>query len=341
MKNGRKLLLILALAAAVWSRGGLSPASQAAPPTPAQGAGAVRFVALGDAGQINPAKLDLARVMDERCAAAGGCQFAIYLGDNIYPAGAKGAYHQGFEDTFETPFRRLRLPFYVTQGNHDNSSQDFVGGDGHDNTRGDAEVEYHYRRDRATDRWRMPARYYSIRYGDVEVFCMDTNAVLEGGVGTNDLGSAKQLAWLRDGLSASTARWKIVFGHHPYVSNGAHGNAGSYRSTVEPQGDGSLLKTFIEGTLCDRADFYFNGHDHHLEWLKAVPACGRTEFIISGAASEPRALTAPNINEFYFQRGGVLGFWLVEVTGDTLRAVAYDVTGALLFDRTVTKTAAP
>lgn len=295
----------------------------------------VRFVALGDGGDSSPGKLDVARAVEQVCAARG-CDFALYLGDNFYTSGTKGAYDPQFEEKFESPFRNLPFPFYATQGNHDNSSQDVVGGDGHDNRRGDSQVEYHFRRDRLSGRWRMPARFYAVRFGDLHLINLDTNAVMEDGRGTNDPGSARQLAWARAELAASDARWKIVTGHHPYLSNGAHGNAGSYRGLPEVQGSGANFKAFAEQSFCGRADLYFCGHDHQLEWLKPVSACGRTEFIISGAASQPRPLGA-KLNEFHFQAGNVLGFWWVEAAGNTLRAVAYDSRGVALFERAVTK----
>lgn len=322
-------LTLIACALTLFASRGAAQAQQASAP--------VRFVALGDAGDPVAGQRDVARTIKNVCDARG-CDFAIYLGDNFYPAGVTSSHDNELEDKFENSFRDVKLPFYVSLGNHDNSAA--IGGDGHDNRGGDFQVEYHYRRDRVSNKFKLPARYYTARHGDVQIYSMDTNAVLEEGAGTNDPGSLKQLAWLRNSLDGSDARWKIVFGHHTYVSNGGHGNAGSYRGLVEPQGVGANLKSFIEQTACNRADFFFCGHDHHLEWLKPVAACGATEFIISGAASQPRPLGS-NINAFHFQRGSVFGFWWVEVIGDTFRAVAYDSQGNVLFERTHTKTLAP
>lgn len=329
-----KLKTLVLLSLSVWLPAAAA-AQTPAPPRP------VRFVAVGDAGFANDGQRAVARKIEEVCAARGGCDFALYLGDNFYNNGVEvGAYDPQFEEKFESPFRGARFPFYAALGNHDASLA--LGGDGKDNADGDYQVAYHYRRDRASDRWRMPARFYAARHGDVHLFALDTNAILTEGAGTADPGSAKQRAWLRAALEASTAPWKIVFGHHTYVSNGGHGNAGSYRAIPEPHGLGAQLKTFLEETACGRADFYFCGHDHHLEWLAPVGPCGRTQFVVSGAGSDPRPLGA-NINEFYFQKASTHGFWWVEVTADTLRAAAYDSQpgAAPLFEKTVSKSAAP
>lgn len=358
-------LLIAALIVAALSGEGVSSsgrtAARAAGPSQSPAPRPVRFIALGDAGFANAGQGDVARKIKEVCTQRG-CDFAIYLGDNFYPAGVNSSHDTDLESKFENSFRDVKLPFYAALGNHDNSSTPIPGGDGHGNRAGDYQVEYHYRRDRVSNKFKMPARYYTVRHGDLQIFAMDTNAVLEDGAGTNDPGSSKQLGWLKDALAASTARWKIVFGHHTYVSNGAHGNAGLYRGLTEPQGLGGNLKTFIEQGVCGRADFFLCGHDHHLEWLKPVAACGETQFIISGAASDPRNLPNLNsppyslpplnyVNETFFKAGStaLFGFWWVEVSGDTFRAVAYDARGNpnaapptdVLFDKTFTKPASP
>ncbi len=328
------LSFILASVALSFNFGAARASAQTAGPRP------VRFIAIGDAGFANDGQRAVARKIEEVCAARG-CDFALYLGDNFYNNGVEtGAYDPQFEEKFETPFRGVRVPFYAALGNHDASLA--VGGDGKDNADGDHQVAYHYRRDRASERWRMPARYYTARHGDVQVFAIDTNAILTEGTGTSDPGSTKQRAWLQAAMAASKATWKIVFGHHTYVSNGGHGNAGDYRAIPEPHGLGEQLKTFLEETSCGRADFYFCGHDHHLEWLAPVAACGRTQFIVSGAGSDPRAVGS-KINEFYFQRASTFGFWWVEAAGDTLRAAAYDSLpgSAPLFEKAVTKTVGP
>jgi 3',5'-cyclic AMP phosphodiesterase CpdA len=38
-----------------------------------------------------------------------------------------------------------------------------------------------------------------------------------------------QRDWLKDALAKSTAQWRFAMGHHPYVSNGLHGNAGAWQ----------------------------------------------------------------------------------------------------------------
>jgi tartrate-resistant acid phosphatase type 5 len=76
-----------------------------------------------------------------------------------------------------------------------------------------------------SDYFNLPGneRYYSYRYGPVEIFIINSNADPDGATGTSVQGR-----WLQTALAASTARWKLVSLHHPPYSadvNGA-GNPG-------------------------------------------------------------------------------------------------------------------
>ena len=99
-------------------------------------------------------------------------------------------------------------------GNHDYSG----------NT--DAQLAY----TRKNKRWTMPARYYKISKAlpgsAADFFFLDTQH-LKRDDWFGRLFSEKpdeQLTWLEAELAASTARWKIVVGHHPVFSGGEHGD---------------------------------------------------------------------------------------------------------------------
>src|SRR5687767_5268778 len=51
---------------------------------------AIRFVALGDAGEGNDAQYEVSTAIEQVCADHGGCDFAVYLGDNFYDSGVSG-----------------------------------------------------------------------------------------------------------------------------------------------------------------------------------------------------------------------------------------------------------
>jgi hypothetical protein len=306
----------------------------------------VRFIAVGDTGSGSDGQYAVGEAMAQVCAERG-CDFALGLGDNIYESGTGSALDPQFEEKFEVPFAPVNIPFYMVLGNHDNS--EFFGGDGAGNARGDTQVDYHYRdidhpdQPRLTQRWKMPARYYNFQAGMengqplVEFFGIDSSQPAGGfpdsdqNFSYNNYGLA-QLDWLKQGLEQSTAQWKLVFAHHPYVSNGSHGNAGNYDGIpgpLLPVLAGQRYKDFLEEAMCDRADYFLNGHDHDLQWLKPQPSCGRTGFITSGAGSKVRSLVNRNSNPAHYQAGDVYGFFWLEIDGDSLRGEVYEVDPAL------------
>jgi hypothetical protein len=309
--------------------------------TPAETA-AVRVILLGDSGSGSEGAYAVGEAVAKVCAARG-CDLVLGLGDNIYESGVSSVLDPQFEEKFELPFAPIDLPFYMVLGNHDNSG--FFGGDGANNAKGDFEVDYHYRdsqhpdEPRQTSRWHMPSRYYRFTQGGesaaplVEFFGVDSNQIAGGFPDSNENYSYNnyglvQAQWLNEAMASSKAKWKIVFAHHPYISNGSHGNAGNYDGApafVAPVLAGERYKAFIEETICDKADFLFAGHDHDLQWLMPVASCGKTGFILSGAASKTRSLEHRDDNPVFYEKGDSYGFVWVEIKGDTMVGEVYQV----------------
>jgi tartrate-resistant acid phosphatase type 5 len=304
--------------------------------------GTVRFVALGDMGTGDEDQLRVARAVATVCAARG-CDFAVGLGDLIYPAGATSPDDPQFVEKFETPYAGLDFPFWNVLGNHDNGQDPLgltapAGGIGLWYTGGDVEVAYAQRTDRVSDKWTMPARHYMFDEGPIHFVGLDTNTLAFYGVPTSPEAASKlqeQEAWLPSAVDAGEGPWRIAMGHHPYVSNGPHGNAGSYDGYPFPGYNGDHLKAVFEESLCDRIDLYLAGHDHNLQWLAPVPSCGRTQFIVSGGGGGD-VYELPGDGPAYFQAES-LGFWWIEIQGDTLQALAFDDDAQLLFGQSVAK----
>ncbi len=303
----------------------------------------VRFIIMGDSGSGSEGAYAVGEAISKVCAKRG-CDFVLGLGDNIYESGVSSVMDDQFEEKFELPFAPVQQPFYFVLGNHDNS--EFFGGDGAGNATGEYQIDYHYRdvehpdAPRLTQRWNLPERYYHFKAGEqedrspfIEFFAIDSTQIA-GGFADSDKNYAystygrNQAKWLKETMTASKAKWKMVFAHHPYVSNGSHGNAGHYDgvpSAVLPVLSGERYKDFLEETMCDKADFFFAGHDHDMQWLKPQTSCGKTEFIISGAASKTRSLVNRDENPVFYQQGDTYGFVWVEVKGDQLTGDVYQV----------------
>jgi tartrate-resistant acid phosphatase type 5 len=288
--------------------------------------GVVRFAALGDTGEGNENQYMVAAAIVDVCADKGGCDFAMLLGDNFYDSGVSGVDDPQWQEKFEMPYADFTFPIYVALGNHD------YGGNGigvdFDTDKSDYQVQY----TNMSDLWTLPDEYYSFKLQHAEFWGLDTNQVMTDPINGD---SEPQQEWLENGLAASTATWKIAFGHHPYISNGDHGNAGAYENLEGiplPFVTGESVKEFMEAAVCGKADVYLSGHDHNIQWLE--PACG-TEFIVSGAGSKSEGL--PGDNPAYFGMPETEGFILVELVDDSFTGTFYDKTGKQLFTKTIVK----
>jgi hypothetical protein len=269
------------------------------PPSP------IHFVVLGDAGTGDDNQRAVANGMTQVCA-ANGCDFALYVGDNFYSDGVSSIDDSQFQDKFEVPYAALNFPFHAVAGNHDYGG----GGGGYDAWRTDLEVEYTSH----STKWSMPDQFYTFTEGDSTFIGLDTTALDWGN-------TAEQAAWIPGAVADATTTWKFAFGHHPYLSNGSHGNANSN------------FAPFVEANLCGQIDVYFSGHDHDLEWLEST--CPGTEFIVSGGGGA--GTYSLNGNDPAYFASETHGFLWVEVDGRNLTGVFYDQDGVELFRKTITK----
>ncbi len=289
--------------------------------TPHDASKPLNFIIIGDAGTQNGVQAALGQTIAGLCAQKAqpdnpGCHFAAAAGDNIYFIGALTPSDRQFDTAFEDIYAPVNIPFYLVLGNHDN------GLTGQSPGIGDNQVEYHYRSNRPSTNWNMPARYYTHRWGEVlELFTMDSDTI-DGDSSSLpvDLAydSAFQRQWLAEALRLSPARWKISMSHYNYISNGNYG-------------DGSpSFKAAMEEAICDHVQFHIQGHEHDLRWLKPVESCGRTEFIVSGAGGRTETRPASNLG-FEERKGskgisdyrGSSGFMWASLLGDRITVEWY------------------
>lgn len=252
---------------------------------------ATGFVFFGDNGTGTPDQYNVANGVKAFCATQL-CQFVALLGDNIYPSGVESADDPQLQEKFEKPYKDLNLRFYAALGNHD--------------YRGNIQGEIDYTK--KSKKWVMPSRYYRFQVREVAFFVIDSDEFDE-----------VQAKWLDDALAASTAHWKVVYGHHPIWSYGWHG-------------DTAVLKERLLPVLAKRkADFYLCGHEHDQQVLAAE---GLIEVVSGGGGQElrgtkmgPRSLYAKQMH----------GFGHLLIDGSKARLVMTDTNGAELFSREFTK----
>ena len=295
--------------------------------------------------------LPTAQAMDAWCR-SHPCQFGVMLGDNIYPDGATlGADGRDdgkrFQDMFVEPYGKFGwgnpdFRLYTVLGNHDWHTSRAAAL---------AQVRFH----ETTRPFYMDGISYAAQppaaKGEVEVFALDTHVLLAGEkvlddkladdgseVATTRLDTSEpwavpatpaeraMVAALETRLKASTAKWKIVIGHHPLWASAG----GKFQQS-------RALRAALLPTLCRYADLYFAGHEHTLELatddcstavtgakLPALPV------IVTGAAGKQRPLNTafmghqvrnnPQYHSLY-ARGMVWGFAHVTLAGDRATVV--------------------
>jgi hypothetical protein len=302
----------------------------------------------------------VATAMRDYCT-AHGCDFGSLLGDNIYPdgatAGADGTDDADrFRDLFAIPYGALgegrpEFRIYTVLGNHDWHS-----------SREGAMAQVHYLQ--RSPPFYMNGLFYRVTppaaHGDVEIFAIDTEVLLAGttvyeSALTDDAREATSteleklepwaapqtqaerdmVTWLDDALASSTARWKIVIGHHPLWSS----SGGKFEQA-------KALRRLILPTLCRQADLYLAGHEHTLEvhtddCSKATTGSNLAPLpqIVSGAAAKMRPINTtfmrnqqqsnPQLHTLW-ARGLVWGFSHLTFEGDqvTVRMVQVPADGS-------------
>lgn len=185
-----------------------------------------KFIAFGDFGMGNETQKKVAQAMESHCDLEG-CDFAVLLGDNIYPDGVDSPDDPQWKKKFEEPYQGLAFNFYPSLGNHD--------------YRGSIEAQIEY--SKRNKQWKLPRRFYAFSKCHIDFFVIDTEDF-----------DSEQSDWLLEKILKSRASWKVVYGHRPIFSHGGHGN-------------NQTLKKELLPLLIDQTDFYLAGHDHHLEYI--------------------------------------------------------------------------
>ena len=321
----RSPLFVSALLATSCGSSG-SSTNRAPAPAPVADAGitpsanVVRFVAVGDTGTGTNDQHKIGNTISALCAQRG-CDFIQLLGDNLYETGASSVDDPIWKTNFETPYAAINLDFWVVLGNHDYGAD----GAGTEFGKGQNEIDYSAK----SSKWKLPSAYWHkappTGNGHVEIFGLDTNMIL---FDKADDQKKDFPAW----ISASTADWKIAVGHHPYESNGPHGNAGKYDGAFTAPGNGANVKTFLDDSICGKVDLYLCGHDHTRQWLNV--SCAGTELAVSGAGANTTELGGKNAS--LFESLG-LGFLYIVIDGKTLTAEFIDENGNSEFTHTIEK----
>ena len=249
------------------------------------------IICVGDFGVGNKAQYNVSYLIEYLIEKYNG-DLILGLGDNIYPEGVTNINDIKFIERFENPYSNLpkRIKFYNILGNHD--------------YKGNIKAQIKYTN--YSDRWTLPNNFYcfkkNINRVPVEFFAIDTNVEK-----LSERNRKIQEKWVTDALKNSRARWRIVYGHHPWKSTGSHGNANNYFLN-------SLYNKIVE---THKVDIILSGRDHDQQHIH-IP--NLPNLVISGTGSKVRS--APKIFrtnnpylKFYSEN---LGCCIIEVSSTKL-----------------------
>ncbi|KAF4368459.1 hypothetical protein F8388_018583 [Cannabis sativa] len=251
-------------------------------------------------------------------------EFVISTGDNFYEDGLTGvndtAFYESFSNIYTAP--TLQKQWYIVLGNHD--------------YRGNALAQLSSVLKKKDRRW-LCLRSFIVQAEIVDIFFVDTTPFVDKyftnpgdqtydwrGVLPRTSYISKQLKELDSALKHSTAKWKIVVGHHTIKSAGYHGNTEELESQLLP-----VLEA-------NNVDFYVNGHDHCLEHI--VDTKSQIQFLTSGGGSKAWRgdIKEWNQEELKLYYDGQ-GFMSMEITETVANFSFYDIFGNVLHKHSLYK----
>jgi tartrate-resistant acid phosphatase type 5 len=258
-----------------------APVCPASAPAPEGDRLATRFAAIGDYGIDSPGEQAVAVLVK-----GWAPDFVVTLGDNNYPYGAA----ETIDTNIGKYFHEL-IGGYLGHYGCGAAANRFFPALGNHDLRTEAGRPY-------LDYFQLPGneRYYDFVRGDVHLFAIDSDPSEPDGTGAGSI----QAAWLKAKLAASTARWQVVYMHHPPHSSGPHGSTPALQWPYAAWG----------------ADLVLTGHDHHYERIRAD---GITYVVNGLGGADNYPIGSPVAGSVARFTGG-FGALLIDADGHRLRA---------------------
>lgn len=301
------------------------------------------FVAYGDSADLNV--VDNFRSVQNQINlldADHGVAFSLLLGDNAYPSGTHAQFDARLDPSVNPELAQYGASHidYYAMGNHDART---------DNGR-PSEENYSVPLNGPAS-GETPEHNYSFDYGDVHFATFDSNSLHNASRLDN------QLDWLVADMQGSTAKWKIVFAHHPV--------AGSPDKSQDPSDN--YYQQVVPRLREAGVDVFMAGHSHLYHWTYPLlgEEDGSATFVldpdknyrqgagliqlVSGAGG--RSLRSGDFGQFPFNAAGYstntdppveYGFARVDVSPEnlTIQYIAAD-DGAVIDQLTITHSPGP
>ena len=278
------------------------------------------FVLIGDSGKDNDGQRRVSEALRTHCLQTD-CHYGLLAGDNVYPVGVSNDQDNILETMFDKYYNQLNIPFLVTLGNHD------YGKYSNDWVRGTFQIAHAKR----NPSFFLPDYWYTYETPETVVAVIDTSRLMWR---KDTFVQAKMLqtAYLK---ARQKNKWFMVMGHHPFLSNGKHGNAGFYERLLVPFFvSGSNVKKFIEANVCGKADFYLAGHEHSLQVINGNIKKCNTQLVVSGTAASSTKLFKRNKSDFESTQ---LGFFSLKASDNKLVLKALNEKLETMFEKSYKK----
>nr|GMD33282.1 purple acid phosphatase 17-like [Ipomoea batatas] len=289
---------------------------------PTKGDGSLSFLVIGDWGRKGDYNQSQVAFQMGEIGEQLAIDFVVSTGDNFYDNGLTGEHDDAFTESFTDVYtaESLQKQWYSVLGNHD--------------YRGDAEAQLSSHLRKLDSRW-LCLRSFVVNTEIVDLFFVDTTPFVEEyfnspehvydwrGVFPQQTYTKNVLNGLEYALMKSTAKWRIVIGHHAIRSAGHHGDTKELVERLLP-----ILRTY-------NVDLYMNGHDHSLEHISDDES--PIQFMTSGAGSKAWRgdVTMDRKGVSFFYDGQ--GFMSVQLVENDIGIAFYDVDGQVLHRWTMSK----
>lgn len=213
----------------------------------------------------------------------------------------------------------LMLDWYPVLGNHE--------------YRGNTQAVLDY--GKVSRRWVMPGRYYAVEK-EVEdgnekilyVFIDTTPLIDKYRRDTEDYPDAgkqsiaAELEWLEATLAASTAKWKVVMGHHPI-----------YADTDKNESERTDLQRRVQ-PLLDKygVDAYICGHIHNFQHIQAKGS--KVQYFVNTSGSLSRDVKPIEGTQFC---SGDEGFMILSTADNLMRFFLVNYKGEIIYQYDIKK----
>ncbi|XP_020206336.1 purple acid phosphatase 17 [Cajanus cajan] len=285
--------------------------------------GSLSFLVVGDWGRKGQYNQSLVAAQMGMMGYKLDIDFVVSTGDNFYNSGIKGVNDPTFLLSFSNIYtaKSLRKQWYSVLGNHD--------------YRGNALAQISPLLRKIDKRW-FCQRTFILNAGVADFFFIDTTPFISDyfnntnhhydwrGLFPRQKYLENLLKDLDGALMKSTARWKIVVGHHAIRSIGHHGDSPD------------LVKHLVPILKANNVDMYMNGHDHCLQHISSIDS--PLLYLTSGAGSKAwRGDVKENHSDLvkFFYDGQ--GFMSVQMTETDTNFAFYNVFGENIHHWRVTK----